>query len=915
MRIGMNTVYTNMTVNQQNTQDKLVEISKKLSSGKKIQFGYEDSSVFTDTLRLDYEKTMATQSKEISERARQFSDNTDTVLTQMSLAMDNFKQKLIHASNEVHSEESLLALANDMRSIKDHMESLANTTVGGQYIFSGSKVNTVPIADDGTYQGNGEEMKALVGSNSQLVYNINGEDLFLGKDSDVQKKITTNIKHYNMELLHPEIMSDIEKDKVPEEVFITATDTLRGLLGDNNDDTSDYGKDGNEYFYMRGRKPDGTYVQTKFSLEVAYDNETSATKVQDLLDRIGKEFGNSTLSKVVDVQLNNWGQIEIRDLNAGSSLLDFHMVSSTDDVDDIDDLLNNGDKDTKITEYVKSNFYATKNASDITAENDQYDHRLHRFQTTLKRDDNSIVKVTDSLTSIFGPDSDSITVHGTDTAGNSVASTISFSGNTIQDLLTQIENDFSATSGDVEAYIANGQIYMIDNTLENEGGLNDTYSGTSQMSVSLRTHASTSTVDTDASSGSTVVNFNSISGLSVGDKITFENQSEEYEIAAIDTITHDVTLTTALSETVTSGSNIYTKENGLSNDFTVEYDRVRAEKNGAKLISNNSQVVIDTNEFATSTNTLREVAGPTDDTNITMDGESYTVEMKDISGTRLEVQIDFATAGTTYTINDLDNNVNYGPLNLYDPYTSSDATPADEVTYQQLTDVLSVAMNFSNLVAAGSEPTSTGVPDDDVEAYKDALNLSYRNVEVKLDYKGRLIVQDLTSAQTSADIAIYNTNNQSFGTDSYTHTDKGLLTFNTSNALIIDEPYIDLFEQLETAIEAVENKILRPDGYNSEVDFDYYTRNPGIQNSMDAIDHISEHIYKLHAKNGSQGDAFQYSIEKYEVQIVQIQTLNSKILDADIAQTSMEFSQLTLNYQAMLQSVSRINSLSLVNFL
>lgn len=853
MRVGFNTVYTNLSVNQQNSQEQLLDISKKLSSGRKIQFGHEDSSTFIDTLRLDYEVTTTAQNIRIAEQSQKFSDNTDASFSQMTIALDNFKTKLLYAANEIHSDESLQALADDMESIRDYMVSIANTSVGGDFIFSGSKTETTPIAADFTYQGNGEELQSLVGSNNLLTYNINGEELFLGKDSDKNKIITSNIKQYNQELLHPDIMSEINKDDVPEEVFIESTDTLRALLGDDDDITGTYGKDNSEYFYMRGRKPDGTAFESKFNLTVAYDNEDASTKVQDLMDRVGVELGNTTLNEVVDVSLNKWGQLVVRDLQSGRELMDFHLVSSTDNVDDIDDLVNNGTSDTQIKTYFQSGFYSLKTVSSITATNDQFDHRIHTIDSTLKRDDNSISRKSDPLTDIFGPDADSLVLTGTDVQGNAVNTTVNFAGNTIQSLMDTIETTYGVNASDLTVELSNGKISIIDNTVAfSESGTGRiTYDGTSLMSLSMETQQA---------------------GVAV---------------------------------------------NGINNDFSVEYDRVRFEKDGATLSSNISQFTVADSEYATLQTSLRAVAGPLDDTAITLDGETYTMEIKDITGQRLSISLDLADAGTTFTVTDLDGTLaggpDFGPFNLFDPFDSSVATPADEVTFQQLADVISIGMNFSNLVSAGVQPTA-GNTAADVDSYRVALENSQNNVDVDLDYRGRLFIQDVTSAQTQAEFSIYNESNQDFGAGTGS-SDKAMLTFNASTALVVDRPHVDFFDTINEAIDAVRFNIYRPDGYNQEGDFDAFTQNIGIQNVMETVDHLADHLNKLNAKNGSQGEAFQFAIEKNEIIKVQVQTLKSAVLDADIAETSLQFSQMSLNYQAMLSSVSRINSLSLVNFL
>lgn len=154
-------------------------------------------------------------------------------------------------------------------------------------------------------------------------------------------------------------------------------------------------------------------------------------------------------------------------------------------------------------------------------------------------------------------------------------------------------------------------------------------------------------------------------------------------------------------------------------------------------------------------------------------------------------------------------------------------------------------------------------------------------------------------------------------TDDYSATmDKSgsALTFHSNNTLTVDDPHVNFFAQLDSIIDSVRKGIYRAgdvaDGtYSSDL------RSVGIQGGMTQFEHLSDHVNKVHAKNGAQGNAFKYSLERTEVLIVQTKSLRSEVVDTDIASTYNDFAQLTLNYQAMLTSISKINQLSLVNYI
>ncbi|MEA8860634.1 flagellin biosynthesis protein FlgL, partial [Campylobacter jejuni] len=78
--------------------------------------------------------------------------------------------------------------------------------------------------------------------------------------------------------------------------------------------------------YVQGTKPDGTSF--KSAVLVKPDD-----KIEDVLEQIGALYGNTANNKVVEVRINNSGQIQITDLKQGNNKLDFHAVAYTPQMD------------------------------------------------------------------------------------------------------------------------------------------------------------------------------------------------------------------------------------------------------------------------------------------------------------------------------------------------------------------------------------------------------------------------------------------------------------------------------------------------------------------------------------------------------------------------------------------------------
>ena len=310
----------------------LYKLNNQMSTGLKIQNSFEDSSVYNDGMRLDYEVATLEQVQTATSKAQHFSKNTDKALGEFKQQLESFKTKLVQGANEIHSKTSREAIANDLQGIKNHLVNIANTSINGQFLFSGSAINTKPInGETNEYYGNAQAMKTVGGAQVNLTYNQNGQELFLGKDGDYNKKVTSNT------MLKAQNLDDRNKT-----VYIDSEHKMRDLIGfkyvkdektlTNQDFTGTGVRQFQDTtFFLQGKKPNGTSFTSKFKM-------TSDASINDLLEKIGTEYGNTPTNKVVEVTINNQGQINVKDLSKGNQVIDFHMIAATKKVANADAL-------------------------------------------------------------------------------------------------------------------------------------------------------------------------------------------------------------------------------------------------------------------------------------------------------------------------------------------------------------------------------------------------------------------------------------------------------------------------------------------------------------------------------------------------------------------------------------------------
>ncbi|WQS96328.1 flagellar hook-associated protein FlgL [Helicobacter pylori] len=828
MRVTFGSKYNQMNNYQNALQNKINDANTQIASGLKIRYGYQNSDINNQNLKFQYEENTLDQGIDVAQNAYTSTLNTDKALQEFSKTMEAFKTKLIQSANDVHSETSRAAIANDLERLREHMINVANTSIGGEFLFGGSKVDRPPIDSNGKYHGNGEDLNALISSDNLVPYNISGQDLFLGADKDKHKLITTNIKLFNQNKLHPDVMDALEHSSLPEEVFIKPSDTLRELIGDNDKDPTN---DPKEFFYLQGVRPDGSSFKEKFALSKAYQNQESATKVSDLLDKIAHAYGNTSQNKVVDVSLNNWGQIEIKNLTPGSENLDFHLISSDGDFDDLDALRSSGKR---VTEYVKSAFVTDRSLSQVKAVPSMYNPKVLEIPSVFVTKDNVLANKNTKLSEIFGDKVETLKINASrldETSAIKIPNLpvyldipilLDVKNSTIKDLKDAIKERFN-NEVDVEIE-TNGRLRIIDNS-----------SKESPISLAL------STLDDK--------------GLEVA---------------------------------------------GIPTNNASEYQKTYFNKEGAKLESNVAQIA--QNGAANGSTKLSEVAKGS------LENSVFNMKLNDVNGLFLEAQINLDNNGAFLS---LPNGIK---IPLYDP-TSADiqASKPNEVTYRQLMDAMSIVLNYSNTDPAiyqqiSDNPTSK----ESKERYIELLKQAKDNLSVNLNEEGKVIIQDNMHSNTKMQFMLFDKDANDFSQNAL-HSDKPSLKLNANNALIIDKPSVNFFDQLENIITSVRKGIYRPDALGDTYSSDM--RNLGIQNGITLIDHLSDHIEKMIAKNGAHGKAFENIIRRNEVLKTQVQSIRGETTGTDMAETYNKFSNLTNNYNAVLASTNKINNLSLTKYL
>ncbi|EDP7298642.1 flagellar hook-associated protein FlgL [Campylobacter jejuni] len=401
MRITNKLNFTNSVNNSMGGQSALYQISQQLASGLKIQNSYEDASTYIDNTRLEYEIKTLEQVKESTSRAQEMTQNSMKALQDMVKLLEDFKVKVTQAASDSNSQTSREAIAKELERIKESIVQLANTSVNGQYLFAGSQVANKPFDSNGNYYGDKNNINVVTGAGTESPYNIPGWDLFFKADGDYKKQISTNVSFTDNRW---NLTQNPDKTK-----YLTGDSKWQQLIGqgyvkDNGlDPDKDFEYDNKLDFppttlYVQGTKPDGT----SFKSAVLVKPEDT---LEDVMENIGALYGNTPNNKVVEVSMNDSGQIQITDLKQGNNKLDFHAVAFTPQADDKTELNNiiraaqdEGISMDEVTNRVMQAATAAPSNGDITKLNSPVTIQINGqdFEIDLKQTDFIKSKMTDT---------------------------------------------------------------------------------------------------------------------------------------------------------------------------------------------------------------------------------------------------------------------------------------------------------------------------------------------------------------------------------------------------------------------------------------------------------------------------------------------------------------------------------------
>lgn len=186
MRVATRSFYHSMQERILRLSGDLKRINEKISSGKNVNRPSDDPLSLIDSLGLKSNLSQLEQYQRNMKRGESWLNLSESVLSQVLHLIDRGQEIAIQMANDTQSVETRAYAATEVGHLLDQAISLGNTRLGGTYIFSGYRTDTVPFLkatvggiETAQYNGDANDFRILIGKGEELTVGKNGQAVFM----------------------------------------------------------------------------------------------------------------------------------------------------------------------------------------------------------------------------------------------------------------------------------------------------------------------------------------------------------------------------------------------------------------------------------------------------------------------------------------------------------------------------------------------------------------------------------------------------------------------------------------------------------------------------------------------------------------------------------------------------------------
>jgi flagellar hook-associated protein 3 FlgL len=193
MRVTQSEIYRNFLANLTTLNDNLYTLTRQASSGQKLNRLMDSPADSAERVSLKEQAMEIDQYRSNMDTASFFLNSAESALNEVHQLITSIYTLGAQAASESVSSNSRVAIAEEIRVLRDQILSLANTQVRGRYLFAGSNVLTQPFTlsgDEVSYNGNGAAPGIAVDDGVVVSGSVPGSTAFESVFSDITALLT-----------------------------------------------------------------------------------------------------------------------------------------------------------------------------------------------------------------------------------------------------------------------------------------------------------------------------------------------------------------------------------------------------------------------------------------------------------------------------------------------------------------------------------------------------------------------------------------------------------------------------------------------------------------------------------------------------------------------------------------------------
>jgi flagellar hook-associated protein 3 FlgL len=196
MRVTPQMVSQRFIKNMHKSNEAIANLQGQISSGRKFEKISDNPSVTLQGLNHRSSWMQIEQYQKNVQNGTEWLTATDDALGNATEVLQRVRELTVQASNDSNSEIVKQNIASEIRNLKEQLGTIANTRLGGQYLFAGNDTNTPPYQNGTIYNsgqsgmvwsiGQGQTVKINVTSDLVFGREVNGKNIFATIDSLIQ---------------------------------------------------------------------------------------------------------------------------------------------------------------------------------------------------------------------------------------------------------------------------------------------------------------------------------------------------------------------------------------------------------------------------------------------------------------------------------------------------------------------------------------------------------------------------------------------------------------------------------------------------------------------------------------------------------------------------------------------------------